>query len=185
MGKQRDRPIEILSVNLLNNMPSCYRKIITISEVKDMKFKYKVYEEAQRRMNYLIEMYGINPNLGKYLKEGRVYYSYFTAGGMLGSIDTISYVPRYEEILEEFENKFGGYVYHCIEESESNLILLYVGKSEDEWNWEFEETETQNGICITSGAYVYNLDKNWGEIGSVLIATARDVTGNVNLIRIG
>ena len=150
-----------------------------------MKFRVEIYNEAQRRMDYLIEMYGINPNLGKYLKEGRIYYSYFTGGGMLGSVDTISYDPRYEKILKEFEEQIGGYVYHCIEESKSKLILLYVGESEDEWEWEFKKTTTQRGTCITAGAYVYNLDEDFGEIGSVLIAAARDLTGNVNLIRIG
>ena len=39
------------------------------------RFTKEMYAEGQRRMDYLVETYGINPNLSKYLKEGKVQFT--------------------------------------------------------------------------------------------------------------
>lgn len=148
------------------------------------RFTKEMYAEGQRRMDYLVGMYGLNPNLSKYLEEGKVYYSYMTGGGMIGSVDTITYDPRYEKIVQDFETQIGGYVYHCVETG-SMLSLLFVGSDPSEWAGSFGKETTARGTLIRARAYVYNLDDEFGEIGDVCLAGGRDVLGNVVLIRVG
>ena len=94
-------------------------------------FKVKQKREALCRIDELIDTYELNPNIKKYYKKGRLYYSYLTAGGMMGSIDTINYDARYPSVVKEFEKR-GNLVYHCIEHK-GTLSCLFVGASEDEW----------------------------------------------------
>ena len=102
----------------------------------------------------------------------------------MGSIDTITYDPRYEKIVNEFEDEFGGFVYHCIEAG-NTLALLFVGKETEEWEWSFGKEKTAHGTLISSIAYVYNFDENEGEIGYIYLAGGRDIMGNMILIRVG
>lgn len=148
------------------------------------KFTKEMYEEGRRRMEYLIEMYGLYPNLSKYLKERNVYYSYITGGGLMGSIDTVTYDPRYEEIVKRFENEFGGFVYHCIEAG-NTLDLLFVGKEAEEWERSFGKEKTSQGTLVRTISYVYNFDENCGEMGYIYLAGGRDIVGNMILIRVG
>ena len=55
-------------------------------------------EEAERRIDELTEAFHLNPNIKKYFREGKVYYSYIT-GGIIGSIDTIEYDARYAQVI--------------------------------------------------------------------------------------
>ena len=88
--------------------------------------------EAVLRLEMLEQIYGVNPNIKKYLKAGRLYYSYVTGGGYIGSIDTIGYDARYAEAARRFERETGCPVYHAIEHK-STLALLYVGTDEASW----------------------------------------------------
>ena len=93
--------------------------------------------EAKRRIVQLTEKYNLNPNILKYFEQGKVYYSYLIAGGLIGSIDTISYDNSYENAVKEFEETYiDSLVYHAIE-TESDLgkmlSLLYVGPKEEDW----------------------------------------------------
>ena len=76
----------------------------------------------------------------QYFKEGIVYYSYLTAGGLIASIDSISYDSRYEKIVCNFENRHKGYiVLHAIESKSAYgdmLSLLYVGNDANNWKEE-------------------------------------------------
>lgn len=148
------------------------------------QFTNEMYAEGQRRMDSLVEMYGLNPNLSKYLKEGKVYYSYVTGGGMIGSVDAITYDPRYERIVKDFEEEIGGYVYHCIETG-NMLTLLYVGSEPSEWEWSFGREKTAQGVMIRTLACVHNLEDACSEIGDVLLAAGQDVLGNIVLLRVG
>ena len=56
----------------------------------------EVKAETISRIKTLIDKYNLNPNVLKYFRKGQVYYSYLTAMGMMGSIDTISYNEDYE-----------------------------------------------------------------------------------------
>ena len=75
--------------------------------------KTEIKEEAINRIKTLIEKCNLNSNVLKYFNEGKVYYSYLTAGGFMGSIDTISYDKDYEKAVKDFEIKHQNYlVYH-------------------------------------------------------------------------
>lgn len=111
----------------------------------DMKSKQK--KEALNRIDELTEKFSLNPNIKEYFKKGKLYYSYLTAGGLIGSIDRIDYDERYPKAVSNFE-KDGRLVFHCIEFN-NTLACLFVGKSENEW-----ESEKTHGGKIR--AYIYD-----------------------------
>lgn len=65
----------------------------------------EVKAETISRIKTLIDKYNLNPNVLKYFRKGQVYYSYLTAMGMMGSIDTISYNEDYEKVVKDFETE--------------------------------------------------------------------------------
>lgn len=130
--------------------------------------KTEIKNEAINRINTLIEKCKLNPNVLKYFKEDKVYYSYLTASGFMGSIDTISYDKDYEQAVRDFEDKHPDcIVYHAIESITSHgklLSLLYV--SSDKEDWESERLDNNNNIM----SYVFNLDNpKLSEFGYITI----------------
>lgn len=130
--------------------------------------KMEIKEEAINRINTLIEKCKLNPNVMKYFNEDKVYYSYLTAGGFMGSIDTISYDKNYEKAVKDFETKHPDcLVYHAIESITAHgklLSLLYVGDDNEEW--ETERLDSNNNIM----SYVFNLDNpDLSEFGYIAI----------------
>lgn len=130
--------------------------------------KTEIKDEAINRIKTLIERCNLNPNVLKYFNEGKVYYSYLTANGSMGSIDTISYDKDYEKVVKDFEEKHPDYiVYHAIESITTHgklLSLLYV--SDDKEEWESERLENDNSIM----SYVFNLDNpDLSEFGYIAI----------------
>lgn len=117
--------------------------------------KTEIKDEAINRIKTLIEKCNLNPNVLKYFNEGKVYYSYLTAGGFMGSIDTISYDKNYEKAVKDFEAKHPDYiVYHAIESITTQgklLSLLYVSENKEDW-----ESESLENNSIMS--YVLNVD---------------------------
>lgn len=117
-------------------------------------------QEAINRLKKLIDQVGLNPVVVEEFKDGRLFYSYLTADGLLGSVDTIHYDERYAKVVEEFEERTGALVYHAIE-SFSMLELLFVSKNTR--NWEYEQFDSG---WIDS--YVYNFAypgySEWGQI---------------------
>lgn len=81
----------------------------------------------------------------KYFEEGKLYYSYLTAGGFMGFIDTIYSDERYPKIVADCEKKFNCLVYHTIESGDT-LSLLFV-----------THQDANQPIGKTIVAYVYNL----------------------------
>lgn len=116
----------------------------------------EIKNEAISRIETFIEKCNLNPKVLKYFKEGKIYYSYLTAGGFLGSIDTISYDKAYEQAVKKFKIEHqDSLVYHVIETitlSGKFLSLLYV--SNEKKDWESERLQSDNAIM----AYVLNLD---------------------------
>ena len=94
-------------------------------------FKLKQKREALCRIDELTDTFDLNPKIKQYYKKGMLYYSYLTADGMIGSIDTIKYDERYPKVVKKFE-KGGNLVYHCVEHKDT-LSCLFVGAVEDEW----------------------------------------------------
>ena len=130
--------------------------------------KVEIKEEAINRIKALIEKCNLNQKVMKYFNEGKVYYSYLTAGGFMGSIDTISYDKNYEKAVKDFEAKHSDcIVYHAIESITAHgklLSLLYVGDDNEEW--ETERLDSNNNIM----SYVFNLDNpDLSEFGYIAI----------------
>lgn len=125
-------------------------------------------QEGISRMAQLTDIFELNPNLVKYLREGKLYYSYI-AMGLFGCIDTITYDPEYTRVCRKFEEETGAYVYHVIESDTyfgKMLAILFVSSGEDETGWKFERIEGENIL-----AYVYNLTEEFGEYGSILLTS--------------
>lgn len=116
-------------------------------------------KEALERLGILEEIYGLNPNVKKYFSEGKLYYSYLTAGGVMGSIDTINYDKRYASLVEEFEKQTDNIVYHVIE-SGKYISLLFVSFDHDEW-----EKERPNDLGVY--AYIVNVDDTSSQSGFI------------------
>lgn len=124
-------------------------------------------QEAQSRIATFVDAYGLNPKVASYFEEGRIYYSYLTMGGFMGSIDTVAYDSRYAEAVARFESAFEGcLVYHAIETAAltgTTLALLYVGPDEDDWDIERPDDSRMF-------AYVANIDKpDFSEFGFVTV----------------
>lgn len=135
--------------------------------------KEKMKEEASLRLEQLISHLGLNPKVATYWNEGRLYYSYLTAGGFMGSIDEIEYDPQNVAAVKQFEEEYGSMVYHVIE-SNSTLIFLSVSNDPDEW--QFERLES-NRIM----AYVYRTDDpDQSEFGDIILSALHGA-----LVRVG
>ena len=122
----------------------------------------KKNNEAIRRLQQLVEQMGLNPKVVDYFQQGKIYYSYIT-GGVIGSIDTITYDPRYEKAVQDFESQYEGFVvYHAIETGDM-LSLLYVSDIEEDW-----PAEVLCGDYITS--YTINFEEGIEEFGDIFIS---------------
>lgn len=125
----------------------------------------KQKEEALSRFSALWQAYRINPNIKRYFKEeNEVYYSYvidsdIPEAGLTGLLDRAMSRKKVAEVIENFQEKTGALVYHCIEYKPNIICLLYVGKNEEEW-----EAERLNKNRMP--AYVYNFAAE-GEEGKV------------------
>lgn len=142
-----------------------YEKVID-GVLADAKAKTRerdpVKREAVSRLRALESQVHLNPNVRKYYRQGRLYYSYLTGGGVIGSIDTITYNPRYEKVVKDAEERFGFHVYHCVESLAPwhSLALLYVEKNPSEW----ELGRPKDGQVY---GYVHNFELGEGEFGYV------------------
>ncbi len=107
-------------------------------------------EEAVKRLEELTKTFNLRPNnILKYFKEDKLYYSYITCKGLLGTIDTINYDKRYAEVVGRFEEEYDCLVYHVIETG-NTIALLFVSDNKEEW--EFEHSAAVNmflHMCAT------------------------------------
>lgn len=129
----------------------------------------KMQQEALSRLTELTKKYDLSPSILTHFRNGLVYYSYITAGGMLPSVDTITYKREYEDAVHRFEEATGFLVYHAIEAQTwfgMTLSLLYVGKKEVYW-----ESERLCGNCIST--YTINLSNpDFSEFGDIEIGAS-------------
>lgn len=134
--------------------------------------KNKVMQEALQRLSDLEKLYGLNPKVRKYFDEGKLYYSYITGGGFIGSIDTIQYDPRYAEIVENFEEQTGCLVYHVIERK-NTIALLYVSNDSSDW---VVERPRKEGIL----AHVFDVDSYENEGGFIKVDIIQGALYRIN-----
>lgn len=126
--------------------------------------KERKNEESLLRLKELEAAFDLRPNIYKYFKEGKLYYSYLI-GGVAGCIDTINYDERYAKVVKEFEEAYNYVVYHVIE-SYGSIALLYV--SDDEEDWEYQGLFDDTYIS----AYVYNFEHpELSEFGDIVVGS--------------
>lgn len=148
------------------------------------QLKHLQKTEATTRLETLVTVFSLNPNLIKYWNEGKLYYSYITCGGLLASIDTITYDPNYQELVNQYEKRTGNLVYHVIE-SGRLLNLLYVSEpqkniTEDEQR-EIWDMELMNQTFSWVAAYVINLDNpSLSEHGDIFLDSYQGVLIRTN-----
>ena len=137
----------------------------------------KMKAEALTRLEELCDEMGLNPKVYDYFNEGKLYYSYLTAGGYMGSIDTINYDKRYADAVKSIEEETGALVYHVIETQVKNavlLALLYVSKYTEDWMTEHLENNLIYAyVCCPDSPLDY-------EVGSIALSSKQGA-----LIRIG
>lgn len=130
-----------------------------------MKTNYnaKKLTVAEKRIETLVRDYHLNPIVQELFEQGKVCYSYVTGNGLIGSVDTVSYNPEYEEAIKDFEEKYKGLlVYHAIEtvtEFGTLLALMYVKK-----------TERSGRVTPYTNSYMVNIENpEYSEFGSIHI----------------
>ena len=132
----------------------------------------KQMQEAIERLSILENLYELNPKVKKYFKDGRLYYSYITGGGCIGSIDTIDYDKRYAAIVESFEAQTSYLVYHVIEHG-STIALLYVSGDYNDW---LDERPTSVGVI----AHIVDVETFENKIGYIKIDCFNGALHRVN-----
>lgn len=133
-------------------------------------------DEAIKRMKKLKLM----KEVIKAYKEGgdnSLYYSERINKMMPAVLYWVDNKDEYVKAVKDFENKYGGLVYHCILTHTllgDLLDMLYVCKEKNEWQ--------QDNIDLMDNyvfAYSYNLDENEGEFGTIAV---RPVMGGLERI---
>lgn len=119
----------------------------------------KKKKEALKRLDSLEKLYHLNPNVRRYFKEERLYYSYITGGGYIGSIDTINYDERYAAAVKRFEETNSCLAYHVIECGDT-ISILFVG---DDYKLWLDERPTIAGVI----AYNINIKTNESRLGYI------------------
>lgn len=128
------------------------------SEVMDRE---KQIKEALDRLSMLEKLFKLNPKVKKYFENGKLYYSYITGGGYIGSIDTIHYDARYAEIVKAFEEQTSYLVYHVIEHGDT-ISILFVS---DDYNRWLDERPTTMGVM----ALTFNVQTSENKFGYIKI----------------
>lgn len=132
----------------------------------------KQIKEALERLTMLEDLFELNPKVKNYFKEGKLYYSYLTGGGYIGSIDTINYDKRYAAIVKGFEAQTSYLVYHVIE-CRDTIALLYVSNDYNQW---LEERPSSSGVL----AHVFNVESHENEKGYIKIDSFQGALYRVN-----
>ena len=139
-----------------------------------MENKEKLVAEAIRRIEMLTKKYSLNPNLLKYFKEGKIYYTESIIPGIWASMDNITYDEKYVKIVNRLERVYDVMVYHCILTG-PYFSMLYVSPHENEWEM---QRPAKNSDWIM--AAVYNMEEDEFDFGDIKLSAATNT-----LIRVG
>ena len=132
----------------------------------------KQHQEALVRLSMLEELFGLNPKVKTYFEDGRLYYSYLTAGGYMGSIDTIRYDARYASAVSDFEEQTSYLVYHVIEHKHT-ISVLFVSDMYDRW---LDERPTNAGVM----AWVFDVETGDNEFGYIKLDVLQGALRRIN-----
>ena len=136
----------------------------------------KQISEATLRAEQLKERFSLQDTIVELAKHGK---ASFSCNGLFSmGIFRLDEDNGFDELVGNFEKERSAFVYHVIEDNTEYgtlITLLYVSKEKNQQEWEMERL-CDNVIM----AYVYNLDEEFGEIGSVkLDAVNNTLTANV------
>lgn len=116
-------------------------------------------EEMKKEAITRMKMLKLHPaNIQEFIDSGVINRS------QSSSCSVILHYLNEEELarVQEFEQEYGGLVYHVIQNRQM-LSFLYVSKHQEEW--EFDRSDLKEGCPI---AYVTNLtDESCSEFGSI------------------
>lgn len=123
----------------------------------------KQISEATLRAEQLKERFDLKDTIVELAKQGK---ASFSCNGLFSSgIYPLEESNGFDELIGAFEKERGAYVYHVIEDNTALgtlITFLYVSKEKFRKDWEIQR------LCDnTIMAYIYNLDEEFGEIGSV------------------
>lgn len=167
---------EMFNAELINTL-----RLVLEHDFKNEKDDYKPSDlqkkEGYLRMKKLTKYFELNPDILKYLKEDKIYYSHQMFGKY--SAENILYSDDYLYFVQEFQNINNFYVYHVIETEDFNgnlyLIFLYVSPEERKESWPSERPDGRYVMgCITG------IDSEIKEFGTFKIDSSDGA-----LIRIG
>lgn len=139
-----------------------------------MAEKQEQMAEAIKRIMLLTEKYDLTPNLLKYYKEGKIYYTESIIPGIWASMDNITYDNKYVELVKRFEQEYNVHVYHCIKTG-MLFDMLYVSSHEDEWEVQRPDPKTDWLMAAT-----YNPEYDDFDFGDIQLSVASHT-----LIRVG
>lgn len=128
-------------------------------------------EEAIKRLDCLIEG-GLWDEAKNYFERGLPCYSkpVDVLGTLTGVMYTFAETPGLKKIVDELETKHGFKVYYGIYNETiygRMLSLLFVDENKKDWKNEMKKLKRGKPY-----AYVYNIDKGFGEIGVIGIKVA-------------
>ncbi len=122
----------------------------------------------------LTKRHNLNPNLLKYFKEDKIYYTETIIPGIWASMDNITYDEKYVKAVRSFEKQHGALVYHAILTG-SMFSMLYV--SENESDWEYSSPTLDSDWVM---AAVYDMETEDVEIGDIKVTAVMQT-----LVRVG
>lgn len=130
-----------------------------------------LHEEANQRLELLVDRFALNPRILRHWKDGHLSCSFED-----GSLVQVKSVPLYFKLIKKFEQQYDSLVYHAVKNGPF-LTLLFVDQYVEDWPF-FYSDELLGGHII---AYVYNLNnRKLSDMGYVWLSS--DVG---SLIRIG
>ena len=139
-----------------------------------MNIREKQKEHAVKCIETLTKRYNLNPNLLKYFKEDKIYYTETIIPGIWASMDNITYDEKYVKAVRSFEKCYGALVYHAILTG-TMFSMLYVGKDESDWEY---GSPTPDSDWVM--AAVYDMETGDVEIGDIKLSVASQT-----LVRVG
>ena len=136
-------------------------------------------QEVLERLKILQKAYQLHPNvLAEYKQDETIYYSERVNQLYNGILYWLNNKPEFVDAVNEIENKYNIYVYHCIlnhTEFGDWLSMLYVSNTPE--SWEDEKSELKLG---TPYAFVYTFDELSSEFGPIEIAGVNGGLTRVN-----
>ena len=126
-------------------------------------------QEAIKRLEIIEKMNNIHHNVLKEFKQDEsIYYSERINSNFDGILYWIKNKLEFVDAVQEIEDKYNLFVYHCIlNHTQNGLWLSMLFVSNEPENWTQEQEELKDGLPV---AYVYDFGGYGSEFGTIQIA---------------